>query len=404
MYHINLFSSNETTIQPMQRIIDYYDTDMKHIKRSYTLRNGMKDGMFTEYFINGQISSIKEYKGNTLTGKMIHYYENGRLKTSVDYNLKGEQHGKQVIYYPNGNIFKIIQYSNGLPHGKWFSYYDDTNENRLKVRSIEHFAYGKSINKSMTYYDNGNVKSMTNFSSDGRRNGVCKRFFDNQQLKCSKYYVDDKLNGETVEYYRNGNRKRVLYHLEGKLNGTVYKFSFDNFLQFKCHYIDNKRDGYSLEYYTNNTNNRHHLKMEPMLKRAVLYEEGKKNGKAFLYDDKGNLNYIFEYLNDKFHGIQTCLKADDDNDDDKREIKERYMIHNKIILHKRDLFKECSICYESGGTWKTTCGHLICLDCCHKYYDSTNNNNSHGEMSSLKCFYCRSTFQHVNCLPHLIFE
>ena len=207
MYNnINLFSSNET-IKQMQRIIDYYDIDMKLMKRSYTLRNGMKDGMFTEYFLNGQISLIKEYKRNTPVGKMIEYYENGRLKTSIDYNFNGEQHGKQVIYYSNGNIFKIIEYSNGLPHGKWFSYYDDSSDNCLKVRSIDHFVYGKSINKSMTYYENGVLKSMTTFSADGKRNGVFKKFFDNQQLKCSKYYLDDKLNGETIEYYRSGNKK-----------------------------------------------------------------------------------------------------------------------------------------------------------------------------------------------------
>ena len=134
--------------------------------------------------------------------------------------------------------------------------------------------------------------------------------------------------------------------------------------------------------------------MEPLLKRAVLYEEGKKNGKAFLYDEKGNLNYIFEYLNDKFHGIQTCLKPDDN---DNRELQERYMIQNRIILDKRDSFKECSICYEKGSSWRTTCGHVICLECCYKCYHRS-------EMPRLQCFYCRSTFQNVNCVPELIFQ
>ena len=50
----------------IQQIIDYYDCDMKKIKRSYTLKNGIKDGMYIEYFFNGQISVIKSYQCNLL--------------------------------------------------------------------------------------------------------------------------------------------------------------------------------------------------------------------------------------------------------------------------------------------------------------------------------------------------
>ena len=387
MNNLFLLTGNDT-IEQMQKVIDYYDIDMKHIKRSYTLQNGMKDGLFTEYFINGKISLMKEYRMNTLVGTIKEYYENGRLKTSVNY-YRGKQHGQQIIYYSNGNICKIIQYRYGQPHGKWFSYYD--SDKLMKVKSVDYFLYGRSIKKSMTYYENGVLKSLITFSCDGNRNGVCKRFYDTQQLKSSKYYVNDKLNGETVEYYRNGNKKRVLYHLEGKLNGTVYKFSDNNCLQFKCHYIDNKRDGYSLEYYTSR-----HRQLEPILKRAVLYHQGQKTGKAFLYDENGNPTYIFEYQNDKFHGIQICMALTSDNNES--AIKERYIIHNKMILEKRDLLQDCSICYENGQTWKTPCGHYICLDCCHKCY------NNH-EMTRLQCFYCRTSFKDVNyCSPVLIFH
>ena len=369
-----MMSDNET----MQKIIDYYDVNMQQIKRSYTLRNGLKDGMFIEFYKNGTTLLMKEYRQNLIVGKYIEYHENGRLKSCVDY-YHGQPHGQQIIYYMNGNIHKIIQYKYGMPHGKWYTYYD--NENTIKLKSLEHFLYGKNINKSITYYENGVMKSLTHYSDDGKRNGVCKRFFDTQQLKSSKYYLNDKLNGETVEYYRNGNKKRILYHLEGKLNGTVFKYSNDSLLQFKCHYIENKRDGYSLEYYT--TTNQY----QPILKRAVRYNEGKKNGKAFLYDEMGNPTYIFEYQNDRFHGIQVSIK---------NELYERYIMNNTIILEERDSLKECSICYERGNTWRTPCGHFICLDCCNKCYHFNNNNR-------FRCFYCRSSFQYVNCLPELIF-
>lgn len=362
----------------MQKIIDYYDCEMKKVKRSYTLRHGKKHGLFIEYFLNGKPSIIKPYDNNLLEGICTEYHENGCLKSSVSYN-QGSKHGQQLIYYPNSKIFKILNYKFGYPHGKWYSYYDN---DIISIKSFDHFLYGKHINKSFTYYDNKIIKSITTYNYCGQRNGVCKRFFNNQQIMSSKYYKNDKLHGQTVDFYQNGNKKRILYHLDGKLNGTVFKYSQDNELQFKCHYIDDKRHGYSYEYYVDQD--------QKMLKRAVNYEYGKKTGRAFLYDSNGNPNFLFEYKNDKFHGIQLNFTTE-------TEDSERYMIENKIILQKRSHMNDCSICYEKGNTWKTTCGHYICIDCCDKYYNNINNKN-------FKCFYCRQSFLNVNLVPELIFN
>ena len=75
------------------------------------------------------------------------------------------------------------------------------------------------------------------------------------------------------------------------------------------------------------------------------------------------------------------------------------MIENKIILEKRAHMNDCSICYEKGKTWKTPCGHYICIDCCDKYYNNTNTNKT-----KFKCFYCRQSFLNVNLSPELIFN
>ena len=50
MNNLFLLTGNDT-IEQMQKVIDYYDIDMKHIKRIYTLQNGMKDQLILTYHL-----------------------------------------------------------------------------------------------------------------------------------------------------------------------------------------------------------------------------------------------------------------------------------------------------------------------------------------------------------------
>ncbi len=124
---------------------------------------------------------------------------------------------------------------------------------------ITHFEGNITDNKLngiwRTYYPSGNLQSTVNYK-DGLVDGDAYFYYDNDKnTKMAEIqYSDDLIDGVYMEYYENGAQKALLHYEEGVLNGEA-------------------------EYYyrTGRT------------KIKGKYKNGRKKGKWYFYDEKGNL-------------------------------------------------------------------------------------------------------------------
>ena len=66
-----------------------------------------------EYYPNGQLKSVLNYKKGQLEGIALYYYENGTLKERVNYR-RGKRERTGTTYYESGKLKEEITYENGM--------------------------------------------------------------------------------------------------------------------------------------------------------------------------------------------------------------------------------------------------------------------------------------------------
>jgi len=67
-----------------------------------------------EYYTNGKLKSVLNYKKGQLEGIALYYHENGNLKERVNYR-KGKRERTGTTYYESGKLKEEITYEDGEP-------------------------------------------------------------------------------------------------------------------------------------------------------------------------------------------------------------------------------------------------------------------------------------------------
>lgn len=87
----------------------------------YDVVDGMQDGEYTIYSMEGTILMHGHVVKNKLNGEWRYYYFDGQLELIG--NFKDDVlHGRSIWYYPNGGIKSTGTYLNGLATGYWYTY------------------------------------------------------------------------------------------------------------------------------------------------------------------------------------------------------------------------------------------------------------------------------------------
>lgn len=155
-------------------MIKYYINGQLESKYLMT-KGGRTNGYLTSYYSNGQLSDHNDTNANKRTfyypcGKIrlvydyeneegIRYYINGNIHTKYKFKCElGPQnfYGKVIHYYENGRLKETGNYDNWsgpMKHGTFVSYYD--NENNSK-KSLIQYNYNECIN-SIEYDEDGNI-------------------------------------------------------------------------------------------------------------------------------------------------------------------------------------------------------------------------------------------------------
>ena len=130
---------------------------------SFSLDEGKIDGEYVEYYYNGYLKNISNFKNGELEGKFLSYYDNNVLMEEINYQ-NGLMEGERILYWNNGNV---------------------KEKNILKKGAI--------IGKSEFYYANGSLRKIISFDINGRRDGDWIDYYPDGEIKLKVVYVSGKV-------------------------------------------------------------------------------------------------------------------------------------------------------------------------------------------------------------------
>lgn len=296
--------------------------------------NGERNGLDTEYYLNGELNLEINYKDGKLDGLYKIYYKNG--VPMLEYNIKDNSiDGTAYFFDATGHRFKELVYVDKKLNGKEVQYYfngqiryEANNKNGLYDGASKGFYFdgtkryectydnGNYEGKYTYYHSNGKVKTEGEYKN-GKMSGEWKDYYNTGQLKSSSHYSDKGLPIDTwTTYHPNGKIEYTeVYGEEGKKTGKHKEYDIDGILHFEYSYDLDEVNG--ITYYNKagevvSTSKLKKGKLEfkgywpdgKTLKVSGAWEDGERVGKWKFYNVYGTLTDESNYEEDHFKGEQ----------------------------------------------------------------------------------------------------
>jgi len=99
--------------------------DNGKIELTGALKNGLREGHWTEYYEDGTPASGGNYRDNREVGPWKYWFENATLQCEGSYEA-GKQAGVWKTYFDNGKPESEGTYTNGVKEGPWKTYDEKT--------------------------------------------------------------------------------------------------------------------------------------------------------------------------------------------------------------------------------------------------------------------------------------
>ena len=92
----------------------FYQTG--ELKERYNLKDGVRDGIYTKWYLNGQIGRQANYIIGIMNGELITWYPNGIVKATYPI-VSGKIEGTAKYYDSDGNLSWQV-YSGNRPNSE----------------------------------------------------------------------------------------------------------------------------------------------------------------------------------------------------------------------------------------------------------------------------------------------
>ena len=211
--------------------LDYYDGTLR---MAGEYRDGVKNGNW-KFGIPG---SNKRYYN------LI--YENGEIKTVVDYNDgKRKWVGKTALLKENDTTIWTGRFL--------FQQEDDIRKsydfNAPPEFSIQHFK-NTPEGPMTTWHQNGEVSSEGQLIN-GNRNGEFNWYYDSGEKKERSFFDADKRIATTTQWYENGNKRAEANYKKGQISGKLKFWYEDGQKKEEINFNQGLRDGLAYYWYPN---------------------------------------------------------------------------------------------------------------------------------------------------------
>lgn len=276
-YVNDIVIENAPELAKLDTKTEYYEGAI--VKSTGTYKNGIPEGAFREFSLEGKITSSKIYKDGFLIGEGIYdeankeqglwkeYHTNGQLKAQGEY-MNGKRIGEWSFYHANGKLEQKGKYDKkGKAQGLWKWYYESGHllkeENYLNDildgLMTEYSDSGMVITKGQYIdgqkedewvYELGDYKEIGKYKGD-RRSGIWKHFYTpSGKLRFEGAFVDGNPDGKHEFYYLNGKTQQEGKYVIGRKEGNWEYYSEDGIKQLTILYKDDveiKYDGVKIK-------------------------------------------------------------------------------------------------------------------------------------------------------------
>lgn len=239
--------------------------------------------------INEQLKLIRTTRElnyeKRLTAKALYHFDNGVLYG------KGELSGDKAIghwefYHKNGNISSVGDYnSEGKKDSKWTFYFQNG-----KLNGIENWKNGVQEGEDITYNKQGVIITRANFLN-GKLNGERINYFAPGHPFKVTTFSDGVEKGNYKQCYASGRLKIDATEDNDQLDGPYKSFFENGKPQLVCSYAKGKLNGAYKSYYDNG-----------QLEFTANYTNGEANGEVLTYHRNGKLKRKATYVNDVIEG------------------------------------------------------------------------------------------------------
>ena len=207
---------------------EYYPNAQDKLVGSY--KNGLPDGVFREYSMDGDVIDSKMYREGKMRSQGIlddsgleqghwkyFFFPKGKMKSEGDYK-DGKKTGVWKYYHENGNLMQTGSYMEDKAEGTWTWYYENG-----KLLRQETYKNGKEIGDAQEFNDSTARVIAQGAYVDGQKDGSW--IYEIGDMKITGKYADGKEDGTWKEYYKDGKVSFEGNYIKGEENGT-HKFYY----------------------------------------------------------------------------------------------------------------------------------------------------------------------------------
>lgn len=281
------------------------------VKQEGTFRNDKKHGYFKDYAENGDLIRIQKYIDDQLQPEAAEvqkldirneYHPNGVIKSTSMYR-NGILEGISTEYDETGKILKSTEYmggyvigegvvlADGTKDGAWREFYPD---GALKAEGS--YQEGKKTGNWTYYHPNGNKEQAGQYNKQGAPAGTWRWYFENGNLRKEESYLNGKLDGLFEEFDETGNLLSAGEYLDGNEDGP-WILSLGDFC-YKGTFRDGQRTGlWTGHYLVDNGTGKDSI---PAFRGGFI--EDLQDGKHTLWWDNGKVREEGEYIMGKKEG------------------------------------------------------------------------------------------------------
>ena len=261
------------------------------VKSEMTLVNGVPNGVYREYSIEGNVTGSKIYSQGHIVGE-------GTV------NKKGLKQGEWREFYvlsmlndPGDALKAEGTYKDNLKVGEWIYYYEGG-----MIEQRGNYQDDKPTGTWKWFYESSNILREEEFTN-GKENGNLVEYSDTGSVITKGQYINGLKDGPWM--YEMGDHKEKGEYVDGKKHGIWQHYYHNGELNFEGEFIEGDSNGKHKYYYDNGK-----------LREERAYVMGVKEGVWKRYDKEGIITYVSEYeggLEVKIDGVKVKpeLQGDD---------------------------------------------------------------------------------------------
>lgn len=198
----------------------YDDVTHRTLAKTVSFVDGLEEGEFTEYYLDGEIKYKGFYVKGKKKGEVKEFYESGKIKEIENFDT-----GKITYFFENGKVEEtgFVKYGEYINErtGEWKENYENG-----KLKSIGNYSSSNRVGKWQQYHDNGQLSatgiykddgfpqpaSWTTYDRSGQKDGINipEPTKSHYKLLCADIGTRTKVNSNEYEYYEYTYEKRIL--------------------------------------------------------------------------------------------------------------------------------------------------------------------------------------------------